>query len=203
MVDFSARENTGNTRLFLKDGEDNFFERPGGWCFNSSFSHQYWQHKRETWVPQNPLLPPWHIFIFFWFLGPNPWHMKVPRLGVQSELQLLACTTATAMSDPSHLCDLLHSSCQCQIISPLSEARNRTCNLMVPSQIHFHCAMIGTPTLRFGTEAACSQAGSGSGQWRRASSFECLFYDLKPSVPWQHSKSLHDKAACHPGFTNG
>ena len=79
MVDFSARENTGNTRLFLKDGEDNFFERPGGWCFNSSFSHQYWQHKWETWVPQNPLLPPWHIFIFFWFLGPNPWHMKVPR----------------------------------------------------------------------------------------------------------------------------
>jgi len=47
MVDFSARENTGNTRLFLKDGEENFFERPGGWCFNASFSHQYWQHMQQ------------------------------------------------------------------------------------------------------------------------------------------------------------
>ena len=25
-------------------------------------------------------------FFFFVFLGPHPWHMEVPRLGVQSEL---------------------------------------------------------------------------------------------------------------------
>ena len=31
------------------------------------------------------------------------------------------------------------------IFSPLSEARNWTCNLMVPSQICFHCATMGTP----------------------------------------------------------
>ena len=29
--------------------------------------------------------------------------MEVPRLGVKSELQLLAYTTITAMQDPSHL----------------------------------------------------------------------------------------------------
>ena len=27
---------------------------------------------------------------FFLFLGPYPWHMEVPRLGVELELQLLA-----------------------------------------------------------------------------------------------------------------
>ena len=39
-------------------------------------------------------------FFFFVFLGPHPRHMEVPRLGVESELQLLAYTTATAMPDP-------------------------------------------------------------------------------------------------------
>ena len=40
------------------------------------------------------------------FLGLRPWHMEVPGLGVESELQLLANATATATKDPSHVCDL-------------------------------------------------------------------------------------------------
>uniref|UniRef100_A0A8D1M8R1 Cystathionine beta-synthase n=1 Tax=Sus scrofa TaxID=9823 RepID=A0A8D1M8R1_PIG len=36
--------------------------------------------------------------------------MEVPRVGVESELQLPAYTTATATSDPSRVCDLHHSS---------------------------------------------------------------------------------------------
>ena len=44
------------------------------------------------------------------FLGPHPQHMEVPRLGVESELQLLAYTTATATQDPSLLFDLHHNS---------------------------------------------------------------------------------------------
>jgi len=41
------------------------------------------------------------FFLFlFVFLGLHPWHMEVPRLGVKLELQLLACTTPTAMPDP-------------------------------------------------------------------------------------------------------
>ena len=36
------------------------------------------------------------FFFFFFFLGPYPRHMEVPRLGVQSELQLPAYATATA-----------------------------------------------------------------------------------------------------------
>ena len=43
------------------------------------------------------------VFIFV-FLGLHPQHMKVPRLGVQSEPQLLAYTTATATGDLSPIC---------------------------------------------------------------------------------------------------
>ena len=75
--------------------------------------------------------------------------MEGPRLGVQLELQLLAYTTATATQDLSHVCDLHHCSQQSQILNPLSEARDRTCNLMVPSWIHFCYATTGTPTFLF------------------------------------------------------
>ena len=44
-------------------------------------------------------------FLFF-FLGPHPRHMEVPRLGVEKELQLPACTTAMATMDLSRICDL-------------------------------------------------------------------------------------------------
>ena len=36
------------------------------------------------------------FYLFFVFVGPHPWHMEVPRLGVESELQMPAYTTATA-----------------------------------------------------------------------------------------------------------
>jgi len=50
--------------------------------------------------------------------------MEVPSLGVESELQLLAYTTAPAMPDPSQICNLPHSSQQHQILNPLREARD-------------------------------------------------------------------------------
>ena len=71
--------------------------------------------------------------------------MEVPRLGVESELRLPAYTTATAMWDPGHNCDPHHSSEQCQILNPLSKARDPTLNLMVTSQIRFCCTTTGTP----------------------------------------------------------
>ena len=61
--------------------------------------------------------------------------MEVFRLGVELELQLSAYTTATAMWDLSHTGDLYQSSHHYQILNPLSKARDRTRNLMVPSQI--------------------------------------------------------------------
>ena len=50
--------------------------------------------------------------------------MEVPRPGVELKLQLpaYATATATAMQDPSHVCDLYHRSQQCWILNPLSKA---------------------------------------------------------------------------------
>ena len=56
--------------------------------------------------------------------------MEVPRLGVESEPQLRAYTTATAMRDPSLIWDLHHSSGQRWILNPLSKAGDRTFILM-------------------------------------------------------------------------
>ena len=75
------------------------------------------------------------FFFFLPFLGPLPRHKEVPRLGVESELWLLAYTTATAMRELSRICHLHHSSRQCRLLNALSKARDRTCNLMVSSQI--------------------------------------------------------------------
>ena len=66
-----------------------------------------------------------NLFIFV-FLGPYLWHMEVRRLGVESELQLLAYATAIAMPDPRHVCDLHRNSQQHRILNPPSEARGRT-----------------------------------------------------------------------------
>ena len=85
------------------------------------------------------------LFVCFCLFRAAPAAYGVPRLGVQSELQLLAYTTAAAMWNLSRICDLLHSSWQCQILNPLSKARDPTSKLMVPSWIHFCCTTIGTP----------------------------------------------------------
>ena len=79
------------------------------------------------------------VFAFvFVFLGLYLWHMEVPRLGVELELQLRAYATATATQDPSPFCNLHHSSWQCQIPNPLTEARDQTDILMDTSGIRFH-----------------------------------------------------------------
>ena len=63
--------------------------------------------------------------------------MLVPRLGVESELQWLAYTTARAMPDLSHICDLHRSSQQLRVLNPLSGARAHTHVLMDASQVHY------------------------------------------------------------------
>ena len=64
------------------------------------------------------------IYLFISFLEVHLWHMEIPRLGVESELQLPAY--AIAMPDLSCVCDLHHSSEQCQILNPKSEAKDQT-----------------------------------------------------------------------------
>ena len=65
--------------------------------------------------------------------------------GVTLELQLPAYAIATTTLDLSRVCDLHHSSQQHWILSSMSEARDQTRNLMVTSQIRFHCATMGIP----------------------------------------------------------
>ena len=81
----------------------------------------------------------WYLcfFFFFVFLGLHSRHMEGPRLGVESDLQPPAYTTATATPDSSHVCDLHHTSQQCWILNPLNKASDRTCILMDASQIRF------------------------------------------------------------------
>ena len=86
-----------------------------------------------------------YFLFFFCFLGPHLWHVEVPRLGAKEELELPADATATATWEPSHVCDLHHSSRQRQIPDPLSEARDRTHILRDTSWIHLCCATTGTP----------------------------------------------------------
>ena len=72
---------------------------------------------------QRPVVDLFHFFFNFYFLvflGSHPQHMEVPRLQVESELQLPAYTVAIAMPDPSHICDLR------RILNPLNKARDRT-----------------------------------------------------------------------------
>ena len=75
--------------------------------------------------------------------------MEVPMLGVELEPQLPSYTTASATQDPNRVCELHHSSCQYQILYPLSEARDQTYNLMDTNQIHFHYAATGAPLSLF------------------------------------------------------
>ena len=56
--------------------------------------------------------------------------MEVPRLGAESELQMLAYTTAKATLDQSCVCNLHQGSQQHWILNPLGEARDWTCILM-------------------------------------------------------------------------
>ena len=77
------------------------------------------------------------FFVFLPFLVPILRHMEVPRLRVESELQPLTYTRATAIQDPSCVCNLHHSSQQRRVLNPLSEARDQTHVLMDTSRVHY------------------------------------------------------------------
>ena len=68
----------------------------------------------------------------FDILGPYPGHMEVPRLGVESELQLPAYTTA-------------HSNARS--FNTLSKAMDRICILMDTWWVCYHWVTMGTPLL--------------------------------------------------------
>ena len=72
---------------------------------------------------------------FLFVLGRHLQHVEVPGLGVALERQLPAYATATATSDPNHICDPQHSLQQRQILNALSKAKDRTHIVMDTSQV--------------------------------------------------------------------
>ena len=88
------------------------------------------------------------LIFFFCFLGLSLWHMEVPRLGVESELQLPAYTTAAATPDLSCICDLHCSSRQRRILTHWARPGSNP-QTYVSSQIHFHRTMTGNSKLAF------------------------------------------------------
>ena len=75
---------------------------------------------------------------FFFMAAPS----ACASSGARSRIR---AATATATWDPRHVCDLHHSSWQCWIPNPPSEARDQTHILMDTSWVHFHGATMGTP----------------------------------------------------------
>ena len=73
--------------------------------------------------------------------------MEIPRL--RGPVGATAASLRQSHSNAGSVCDLYHHPQQCQILNPLSEARDQTSNLMVPSWIRFCCTMTGTPDLIF------------------------------------------------------
>ena len=86
----------------------------------------------------------WVFVFFFGFLGLHLRHMEVPRLRVETELQLRASTTAAATWDLSCICDLHCNPWQHWILNPLREARDRTCILVDTSWAPYRQARTGT-----------------------------------------------------------
>ena len=93
-------------------------------------THLLPQHTQRTKLSQHN-----SFFFLFFFLCQHRRHIEVPRLWVKSELQPPAYITATATLDPSCICELHHSSWQCQILNPLKEARDPTRILMDTSWV--------------------------------------------------------------------
>ena len=78
------------------------------------------------------------FYYYYFFLGPHPWYMKVPWLGVKLELQLSAYATAMATPDLSYSGELHHSLWQHWILNLLSQARDGTQVLRDTSQVCYH-----------------------------------------------------------------
>ena len=138
----SAEKISEDATLWMKDGERDPEPRNTGKASRrNSPPPQPLEGVQPCWpfgfCPLRPMSDFWppectrvklRCFIFILFYGPYLWHIEVPGLGVELELQLPACTTDKAMQDPC-TCDFA------PVANPLSKIRNRTCIFMDTSWI--------------------------------------------------------------------
>ena len=90
------------------------------------------------------------VFVCFVFLGLHLWHMEVPRLESESELQLPNYTTTTATLDPSHIFDLHCNLQQRPILKPTKWGQGSTLHPHRDNIGSFTCwATMGTPRACF------------------------------------------------------
>ena len=118
--------------------------------------------------------------------------MEVPRLGVKSELQLPAYTTATATPDPSQaVCDVHHSSQQHWVLNPLSEARDRTHILMDAIRVHYLLSHNGNSSDAFNKITSHPRVEPGSQGWQsQGHNLESLAWAWPSWSPGSHWGSL-------------
>ena len=82
-----------------------------------------------------PIFSPIPHFLFSFFRATPMVYGSSQSMG-QIGAAAASLATATAMPNPSHVCELHHSSQQCQILNQLRRARDKTCILMDPSWVH-------------------------------------------------------------------
>ena len=106
------------------------------------------------------------LFLFFFFRLDSR-HMEVPRLGVESERQLPAYTTATATATRglSHICDLCHSLWQHWILNPSREAQDRTSSSWTHGEFFTHRATRDSKIIFFLTNYLCQGLTGWDPKW--------------------------------------
>ena len=127
-----------------------------------------------------------YFCFFFFFPGIHLRYMEVPRLGVDSKLQLWVYATVTA-TDLSRVCDLHHNSWQRRILDPLSETRDWILILMDTSPAYYCWATMGTPgsfVVRVCTVAAYAKF---TGFGVRSSWIWILTFSLPSNLIWGKS----------------
>ena len=137
-----------------------------------------WNHQPEH--------PQFFFFLVLFRATPGAYGGSQARRSNRSYI-LLACTTATAPSDLSRVCDLYHSSWQRWILNPLREPRDQTCVLIKTSHIRLRWATMGMPhpqflttkTANLPTSALCFPSVEREVVHRNISPFLCA---LDPST---------------------
>ena len=107
-----------------------------------------WPCRPASWQPIYQALPLYGIPTFLSFFFSFSFFFRAPLMAYGSSqawggIRTLAAGLHYSYSDIG--CKLHHSSWQCQILNPLSKARDQTRNLTVPSQVRFCCTTTGTP----------------------------------------------------------
>jgi len=132
-------------------------------------------------------------------------HMKVPRLGVESELLPPAYATATAIWDPSYVRDLYHYSQRHWILNTLSQARAQTHLLVDTNQVLYPLSHNGNSCVQLISSSAWSTASPSPytqhlHQTPGGSLLLCSSCCSHPLTIWKCSRSPNYHPSCYKPF---